>query len=89
MITLERDNTTPTANEINQMTKKKTKMFVSVKEFSNLTGIKEHSVRVLLKIEGFPAMKIGVKYMVLVEEAMQWLRLNSKILANGRSRAIV
>lgn len=85
MITKEQNNTAPSLQELGRKAAEKGKMFVTIKEFSKLTGLKEYSIRTIIKINGFPAIKIGVKYMVLVDEAMEWLRLNAKILDNGRS----
>lgn len=68
--------------DIAQRVEVKRTMFVTIKEFSKITGIKEHGLRELVRINGFPALKIGVKYMILVDEAMAWLRLNAKITNN-------
>lgn len=84
MLELKKNNAVPTLEEISKSTAAKGKMFVTIKEFSEITGIREHSLRVLTKINGFPALKIGVKYMVLLDEATAWLRLNAKIANNGQ-----
>ncbi|ORT99433.1 hypothetical protein D081_1985 [Anaerovibrio sp. JC8] len=54
------------------------KMFVTVKDFAALTGIKEHSIRVLTRIQDFPALRIGVKTMILLDEGKAWLVKNAK-----------
>lgn len=75
--------------DINEEARKKRTMFVSIKEFSEITGIKQHGLRILARIEGFPAIRIGTKTMILVDEAVKWLRLNSRITSNGQSHLAI
>ncbi len=89
MISLENNKIKSAVKELNQKTAEKTKMFVTVKEFSDLTGIKEHSIRTIIRIKGFPAIRIGTKNMVLVDEGMEWLRLHAGNLDTGRRHSIV
>ena len=84
MLELKKNNVEPSIDDIAQKAAAKGKMFVTIREFSEITGIKEHSLRVLAKINGFPALKIGVKYMVLLDEATAWLRINAKISSDGQ-----
>ncbi|MCR5175703.1 MAG: helix-turn-helix domain-containing protein [Anaerovibrio sp.] len=84
MLELKKNNEEPSIDDIAKIAEAKGKMFVTIKEFSEITGIKEHSLRILTKINGFPALKIGVKYMVLMDEAMAWLRINAKVSSNGQ-----
>ena len=49
-------------------------IMVGVKEFARISGIAGNKIRMLAKIDGFPAMRCGgVKIMIHREKAIRWL----------------
>lgn len=65
---------------------------VTVKEFSNMTGIGQHRVRTLCYTKGFPAIKEVNKFLIHVAAANEWLRKkaerNDNIECNKLDRAL-
>lgn len=52
------------------------KKMLTVKEFSQLYGMKEGKVRELTHIKGFPCIRIGVVYHIIASEVDQWFKRN-------------
>lgn len=46
---------------------------LSIKEFSERSGLIESRVRTLVKAEGFPVIRIGATYNIHAEEAEKWI----------------
>ena len=51
-----------------------TRLTVTIKEFSAMTGIGQNRVRQLCYTVGFPAIKEGNKFLIHLETANEWLR---------------
>lgn len=47
---------------------------VSIKEFAEATGMKDHKVRELVRVEGFPAIQLGSTYQINMDDAESWLK---------------
>lgn len=50
------------------------KITVTVKEFAAMTGIGRNRVREMCYIDGFPATRVGNKFLIHLEAANEWLR---------------
>ena len=61
------------------------KIMLTVQEFSKISGIGEKRVRCLTHMDGFPAMRNGVKIMIHRERAAKWLA-DFACQSPGRSR---
>ncbi|MEI6287752.1 MAG: excisionase family DNA-binding protein [Bacillota bacterium] len=48
-------------------------MFKTIEEFSKITGLGRDYVRQLCKADGFPALRVGRKYMINVDNALEYL----------------
>lgn len=49
------------------------KMMVTVAEFVKLSGLGEHSVRRLVHVRGFPALRAGRRYLIHRRKAEEWI----------------
>ncbi len=55
------------------MVEESRKIMLSVKEFSELSGLGEKSIRRLSHVQGFPALRNGVRIMIHRRAADAWL----------------
>ncbi|MEI6287798.1 MAG: helix-turn-helix domain-containing protein [Bacillota bacterium] len=53
-------------------------MFLTVKEFCSRTHFGDNAVRVFCRSAGFPCMRIGAKYFIDYDAAIEWLKQKAK-----------
>ena len=54
------------------------KILLTVKEFAKVSGLGETCIRNLVRVDGFPALKNGRKYMIHRRAADKWLEEQAK-----------
>ena len=54
------------------------KILLTVKEFAKVSGLGETCIRNLVRVDGFPALKNGRKYMIHRQAADKWLEEQAK-----------
>jgi excisionase family DNA binding protein len=59
------------------------KILLTVKEFSKVSGLGENCIRNLVRVEGFPALKNGRKFMIHRRAADKWLEDMAKHAHSG------
>ena len=59
------------------------KNYLGVQEFCNVTGFKKCAVYKLCKNPTFPYIKIGIKFFIDYEKAMQWFADSEKTNLKG------
>lgn len=50
------------------------KKLISIKEFAELYGLKEHKAREMVKIKDFPAFQLGATYQIYLADVDNWIR---------------
>ena len=63
------------------------KILLTVKEFAKVSGLGETCIRNLVRVDGFPALKNGRKYMIHRRAADKWLEEQAKGVS-GHSAAV-
>lgn len=59
------------------------KILLTVKEFAKVSGLGENCIRNLVRVDGFPALKNGRKYMIHRRAADKWLEEQAKGTASA------
>ena len=59
------------------------KILLTVKEFAKVSGLGENCIRNLVRVDGFPVLKNGRKYMIHRRAADKWLEEQAKGTASA------
>ena len=61
------------------------KILLTVKEFAKVSGLGETCIRNLVRVDGFPALKNGRKFMIHRRAADKWLEEQAKGAGSGHA----
>lgn len=61
------------------------KILLTIKEFAKVSGLGETCIRSLVRVQGFPALKNGRKYMIHRRAADKWLEEMAKNARTGHA----